>query len=61
MASGHRAVPQNLRRIHTSLRKELTKQLLLKDKKKKKLASLHNNLARLKQRFCLNTTIKTGH
>jgi hypothetical protein len=31
----HRADLQNLRTSHTSLRKELTKQLLLKDRKKK--------------------------
>jgi hypothetical protein len=31
---GHRADLQNLRTRHTSLREELTKQLLLKDRKK---------------------------
>jgi hypothetical protein len=33
---GHRADLLNLRTSHTSLREELTKQLLLKDRKKKK-------------------------
>jgi hypothetical protein len=33
---GHRADLQNLRTSHTSLREELTKQLLLKDREKTK-------------------------
>jgi hypothetical protein len=48
---GHRADLLNLRTSHTSLREELTKQLLLKDRKKKKktkLASFPNHLARLR-------------
>jgi hypothetical protein len=48
---GHRADLRNLRTSHTSLREELTKQLLLKDGEKK-LASLPNHLARLRQSFC---------
>jgi hypothetical protein len=43
---GHRADLQNLKTSHTSLREELTKQLLLKDRKKN-LASLLNHLMRL--------------
>jgi hypothetical protein len=34
MASGHRTNLWNLRTSHTSLREEMTKQLLLKDRKK---------------------------
>jgi hypothetical protein len=56
---GHRADLQNLRTSHTSLREELTKQLLLKDKEKK-LMSLPNHLARIRQSFYLNTNTRTG-
>jgi hypothetical protein len=45
---------------HTSLRKELTKQLPLKDRKKKKLVRLPNHLGRLRQSLCLNTRMRTG-
>jgi hypothetical protein len=37
---GHRADQQNLRTSNTSLKEELTEQLPLKDRKKKKPASL---------------------
>jgi hypothetical protein len=58
---GYRADLQNLRTSHTSLREELTKQLPLKGKKKKKkLARLPNNLERLRQNLCLNTNARTG-
>jgi hypothetical protein len=50
---GHRAVLQNLRTNHTSLREELTQQLPLKDRKKKKLVSLPNHQARLRQSVLL--------
>jgi hypothetical protein len=43
---GYRAVLWNLRTSHTSLREELIKQLLLKDRKK--LARLPSHLARLR-------------
>jgi hypothetical protein len=39
---------QNLKTCHTSLREELTKQLLLRDGEKNKLVSLPNYLARLR-------------
>jgi hypothetical protein len=55
----HRADLWNLRTSHTSLREELTKQLPLKDREKK-LMSLLNHLARLRQSFCLNTNIRIG-
>jgi hypothetical protein len=57
---GHKTDFQNLRTRHTSLRKELTKQLPVKDRKKKKLENLSNHLARLRQSFCLNTNTGTG-
>jgi hypothetical protein len=47
---GHSADLQNLRTNHTSLREELTKQLLLKDRGKK-LVSFLNHLARLREIF----------
>jgi hypothetical protein len=57
----HRADLWNLRTSNTSLREELTRQLPLKDmKKKKKLASLPNHLVRIKQSFCLNINTRTG-
>jgi hypothetical protein len=56
----YRAVLWNLRASHTSLREELTKQLPLKDRRKKKLASLPNHLARLRQSFSLNTNTRIG-
>jgi hypothetical protein len=56
---GYRADLQNLRTSHTSLREELTKQLLLNDRKKN-LASLYNHLARLRQSFCLSTNTRTA-
>jgi hypothetical protein len=56
---GHAADLQNLRTNHTWLREELTKQLLLKDREKK-LGSLPNHLARLRQSFCLNSNTRTG-
>jgi hypothetical protein len=49
---------QNLRTSHTSLREELTKQLPLKDEKKK-LVTLPNKLVRLRQSTCLNTNTRT--
>jgi hypothetical protein len=55
----HRADVRNLRTSHTSLREELTKQLLLK--KGKKLAHLPKHLTRLRQSFCLNTNTRTGY
>jgi hypothetical protein len=55
---GHRDDLQNLGTSHTSLREELTKQLPLKDREKK-LASLPNHLAKLRQSFCLNTNTGT--
>jgi hypothetical protein len=55
----YRAVLWNLRTSHTSLREELTKQLPLKDRKKK-LGSLPNHLARLRQSFSLNTNTRIG-
>jgi hypothetical protein len=62
---GHRADLPNLRTSHTSLRENITEQILLKDrkkkkKKKKKQASLPNNLPRLRQSFCLNTNTRIG-
>jgi hypothetical protein len=45
---GHRAHLQNLRTSHSSLREELTKQLLLINRKKK-WAILPNHLVRLRQ------------
>jgi hypothetical protein len=42
---GHRAYLQNLRTSHTSQREELTKQMLLKDRKENWQVS-HNHLAR---------------
>jgi hypothetical protein len=46
---GYRADLQNLRTSHTSLREELTKQLLLKDQKKKKnWQNSPNNLTKLR-------------
>jgi hypothetical protein len=55
----HRADLWNLRTSHTSLREDLTKHLLLKDREKK-LVSLPKHLARLRQSFCLNTNTRTG-
>jgi hypothetical protein len=57
---GYRAYLWNLKRSHTTLREDLTKKLLLKDRKKKKLAILPNHLVRLRQSLCLNTNTKTG-
>jgi hypothetical protein len=54
---GHRADFRNLKTSHTLLREEVTKQLPLKGRKK--LVRLPNNLARLRQRLCLNTNAKT--
>jgi hypothetical protein len=56
---GHRADLRNLRTSHTSLREKLTKQLSLKDRKKK-LVSFPTNLLTLRQSFCLNTSTRTG-
>jgi hypothetical protein len=56
---GSRADLWNLKTCHTSLREELTKELLLKDKKKI-LESLPNHLAKLTQSFCLNTNTRTS-
>jgi hypothetical protein len=55
----HRADLWNLRTSHTSLRKKLAKQLLLKDGKKN-LASLPNNLVRLRQSICLKANTSFG-
>jgi hypothetical protein len=44
---GHRPDLWNQRTSHISLKEELTKQLLLKDREKK-LMSLHNHLARIR-------------
>jgi hypothetical protein len=55
---GYKADLQNLKTSHTSLREKLTKHLPPKDKKKK-LPSLPNHLARLRQSFCLNTNTRT--
>jgi hypothetical protein len=46
---GHRSDLWNLKASHTLLRKELTKQLLLKDRRK--LVRLPNHLVRLRQNF----------
>jgi hypothetical protein len=43
---------------HSPLREELTKQLPLKDRRKKQTIS--NQLARLRQSFCLNTNTRIG-
>jgi hypothetical protein len=45
---------------HTSLREELAKKLLLKDRKKKKTGKTPHHLARLRQSLCLNTNTRTG-
>jgi hypothetical protein len=55
---GHRVDLRNLRTSHSSLREELTKQLLLKDRKEN-WRVLPNNLVRLWQSFCLNTNTRT--
>jgi hypothetical protein len=55
---GYRADLQNLRPSHTSLREELTKELLLKDRRK--AGKTPNHLARLRQSFCLNTNTRAG-
>jgi hypothetical protein len=58
---GYGADLQNLRttyNCHTSLREKLNKQLLLKNRTKKK--PLPNHLMRLQQSFCLNTNTRTG-
>jgi hypothetical protein len=55
----HRAALQNLRTSHTSLREQFMKQLPLKDRGKI-LVSLPNQLARLRQSFCLNTNTHYG-
>jgi hypothetical protein len=57
---GYRADLQNLRASHTSLREELTEQLPLQDRKKKKRVKILNHLARLRESFCLNTNTRTG-
>jgi hypothetical protein len=56
---GRRADLWNLKTSHISLKEELTKQLPLIDRNKK-LASLPNYLARLRQSFCLNINTRTG-
>jgi hypothetical protein len=57
----YRAILQNLKTRHISLREELIKQLVLKDREKKdKPGSLPNHLVRLRQSICINTNTRTG-